>query len=120
MTLQEFLKIAGEKEIDIQSISASEALEAVKQDGAALQYVHTQTEAICLEAVKQNGYALQYVHTQTEAICLEAVKQNEYALQYVHKSIFQHTVTIELTAEQLKHINNTCDYNLKTNGEKNL
>ena len=42
-----------------------------------------QTPEICLEAVKQNGYALQYVKEQTLEICLEAVKQNGYALQYV-------------------------------------
>ena len=37
----------------------------------------------CLEAVKQNGFALQYVKEQTPEICLEAVKQNELALRYV-------------------------------------
>ena len=40
-------------------------------------------EKDALEAVKRNGYALQYVKDQTEAICLEAVKRNGYALQYV-------------------------------------
>jgi hypothetical protein len=62
-------------------------LEAVKQDGYALQYVTDQTEAICLEAVKQIGLALQYVTDQTEAICLEAVKQDGFALQFVSKHI---------------------------------
>ena len=41
------------------------------------------TEAVCLEAVKNDGNALQYVKEQTEAVCLEAVKRNGYALQYV-------------------------------------
>ena len=41
------------------------------------------TEAVCLEAVKNDGDALQYVKEQTEAVCLEAVKRNGYALQYV-------------------------------------
>ena len=36
-----------------------------------------------LEAVKQNGFALQYVKEQTPEICLEAVKEDGYALQYV-------------------------------------
>ena len=58
-------------------------LEAVKNDGNALQYVKEQTEAVCLEAVKRNGDALRYVKEQTEAVCLEAVKRNGYALQYV-------------------------------------
>ena len=37
----------------------------------------------CLEAVKQNGYALEYVKEQTPEICLEAVKQYGLALEYV-------------------------------------
>ena len=37
------------------------SLEAVKQDGDALQYVKEQTEAVALEAVKRNGDALRYV-----------------------------------------------------------
>ena len=59
------------------------ALEAVKQDGHALQYVKDQTEAVALEAVKRNGHALRYVKDQTEAVALEAVKQDGLALQYV-------------------------------------
>ena len=51
-------------------------IEAVKQNGYALDYVKDQTETICIEAVKQNGDALQYVKNQTETICIEAVKQN--------------------------------------------
>ena len=45
-----------------------------------------QTDEICLEAVKQNGFALQFVKNQTDKICMEAVKQDGYALQYVKKS----------------------------------
>jgi hypothetical protein len=43
------------------------------------------TIELALEAVKRNGYALQYVPEAilTEAVALEAVKQNGYALQYV-------------------------------------
>ena len=36
-------------------------MEAVKQDGATLQFVKEQTKEICMEAVKQDGIALQYV-----------------------------------------------------------
>jgi hypothetical protein len=50
-------------------------LEAVKQDGLALQYVKNQTPEICLEAVKQDGLALKFVENKTPEICLEAVKQ---------------------------------------------
>ena len=34
----------------------------------------------CLEAVKQDGYALEHVKEQTQEICLEAVKRDGYAL----------------------------------------
>ena len=42
-------------------------------------------EAVAIEAVKQNGDALQYVPESvlTEAMAIEAVKQDGYALQYV-------------------------------------
>ena len=43
----------------------------------------TYTEEEILEAVKQDGYALQFVKNQNEKICLEAVKQDGYALQFV-------------------------------------
>ena len=44
------------------NLSGEEALEAVKKNGFALQYVKTQTPEICLEAIRQNGLALQYVN----------------------------------------------------------
>ena len=63
-------------------------LEAVKQDGYALQYVKEQSEAVCMEAVKQNGDALRYVKEQTEAICLEAMRQNPEAYVLIDKKIY--------------------------------
>ena len=58
-------------------------MEAVRQNGSALQYVRDQRETICLEAVRENGYALKYVNNQTEEISLEAVKESGLALKYV-------------------------------------
>ena len=56
-----------------------------------------------MEAVKQNGCALQYVQTQTEAICMEAVKQDGYALRYVQKDIFtKHLVEVTIDGEQFE------------------
>lgn len=61
-------------------------LNQIRLDGLLLAtYPESQTEAICLEAVKQNGLALQYVKHQTEAICLEAIKQNPMAFKWVRK-----------------------------------
>ena len=73
---------------DIPWYKEKSCLEAVKQDGYALQYVKEQSEAVCLEAVKQDGDALRYVKEQSEAVCLEAVKRNGYALQYVNIKTF--------------------------------
>ena len=72
MKLEKFLETLGKKESDIIEYKGKEAL----------------------EAVKQNGYALQYVKEQTESICLEAVKEDGDALQYVNKSIFEQTITV--------------------------
>ena len=47
------------------------------------EFIKWSNESLCLEAVKENGYALQYVKDQTEAVCLEAVKKNGDALRYV-------------------------------------
>ncbi len=41
------------------------------------------TENEAIEAVKQDGYALQYVKNQSESVCIEAVKRNSEALKYV-------------------------------------
>ena len=82
------------------------ALEAVKQNGDALQYVTKQTEEIALEAVKQYGDALQYVTEQTEEIALEAVKENDYALQYVDSGLFKDDEIIEVNGVKYKRMDN--------------
>lgn len=52
--------------LDFSFKTEKEAIEAVKEDGYALQYVREQSEAICLEAVKESGDALQYVDFSKE------------------------------------------------------
>jgi hypothetical protein len=69
--------------IDKDMLTPEICLEAVKQNGYALQYISNQTPEICLEAVKQNGYAIHYVINQTPEICLAAVKQCGSALHNV-------------------------------------
>ena len=53
-----------------------------------------------LEAVKSNGDALQYVKEQTVEVCLEAVKSNGDALRYVNKKIFIETTTVTTTTSE--------------------
>jgi len=83
---------------------------AVKTFGAALQYIQKElkTEEVCLEAVKQNGYALQYVPREliTEEVCLEAVKQNGKAIQYVPREV----ITEEMCLEAVRQNANALQY----------
>lgn len=58
-------------------------MEAVKQDGFALEYVKRQTHKLCLEAIKQDGHALNFVKKQTPKICIEAIKQNVNHKRYI-------------------------------------
>ena len=62
MKLNDFLEELKACEDNIISYEGKEALEAVKQDGNALVFVHNQTPEICLEAVKQNKGALEFVN----------------------------------------------------------
>ena len=68
-------------------------LQAVKQNGYALQFVKEQTVEMCLAAV-QYGWALRFVKEQTPEICLAAVKQSGNAFQFVKEQ----TVDICLAA----------------------
>ncbi len=83
MSLEE-LKNKKKKMIGFDYENPESCMEAVKQNGYAVKYVHTQTQELCMEAIKQNGYVLRYVRNQTQELCMEAVKQNGCALQYVH------------------------------------
>ena len=96
MKLSEFLKAVGGnvKNIVIYK-SEKESIEAVKNDGYALQYVKDQSETICIEAVKSNGYALRYVKDQSETICIEAVKNDGDALRYVNISVFEIDIVLK-------------------------
>ncbi|MBA2706121.1 MAG: DUF4116 domain-containing protein [Blastocatellia bacterium] len=84
------------------NLSGKEALEAVKQNGYALQFVREQTPEICLGAVRQNGYALQYVREQTYEICLEAVRQDGGVLRFVNSNMFTEDEIIELNGKRYK------------------
>ncbi len=71
-------------------------MQAVKQNGCSLKYVKNQTDELCIEAVKQNGYSLIFVKNQTNEICMEAVKQYGWSLKYVKNQ------TDELCMEAVK------------------
>ena len=43
-------------------------MEAIKQNGCALQFVKEQTRRNIMEALKQNGFTLEFVKEQTKEI----------------------------------------------------
>ena len=69
---------------------------------AKMKYYKYFTEKESLEAVKQDGYALQYVKDQTETICLEAVKQDRDALKYVKEEKL--IVVKEMTVSEISKL----------------
>ena len=43
-------------------------LEAVKQNGFAIEYIHNPSEDVQLEAVKKDGRAIKYIHNPSEEV----------------------------------------------------
>lgn len=72
-------------------------LEAVKQNGLALQFVK-KTPEIWLAAMRENGVAYRYVYESTPEILLEAVKYNPDELEYMGE--YQ---TLEICLAAVKH-----------------
>jgi hypothetical protein len=68
-------------------------LEAVKQNGGALEYASMELrndKEIVLEVVKQNGYTLRYASEELRGdkeVILEAVKQNGNTLQFASEEL---------------------------------
>ena len=63
----------------------------IRRNGEYIKYVkeQEQTPELCLEAVKQNGWALQFVKNQTYDVCLEAIRQNGLALRFASRALQQ-------------------------------
>jgi len=61
-----------------------EQLEAVKEDGHNIQYMHNPDKEVQLEAVKQDGWSIRYIHNPDKELQLEAVKQNGNSIQSIH------------------------------------
>lgn len=63
-------------------------MEAVKQNGMALEYVELKNECsleeileIYLEAVKQNKWAFEFIEEKTSQICSEIIAEKDLALK---------------------------------------
>lgn len=55
-------------------------------DNLKLDDINNQDEFICINAVRQNGMALQYVKNKTIKICLEALANNKLSIQFIKLS----------------------------------
>jgi hypothetical protein len=89
-------------------------LEAVKQNGLALQYSIIDYDEICMAAIKQNGMALQFCGYQSLKYCLTAVKQNGLALQFVKQQ--QYDECDDEYEEDPMYTYKLCSAALKQNG----
>ena len=49
-------------------------LEAVRQDGTAVEFVENQTDEICIAAINNNIYAIEFVENLTPVVCKEYVR----------------------------------------------
>ncbi|EMH2709993.1 hypothetical protein SI855_002744 [Clostridioides difficile] len=78
-------------------------LESVKDDKEALLYIrwdelnltNEQKNNIYLEAVRNDGLALEYIKEQTEEICIEAIRQTNQAILFVKnmtKNIYSESI----------------------------
>lgn len=81
-------------------------IEAVRNDGTIIAYStyipdEFRTKKLYLEAIKQNGKALEYVPDKykSESFCRKAIKQNGLALEFVPKNILSKELFV-LAVEQ--------------------
>lgn len=82
--------------------------EAVKKNGKVLQYSTKFTREICLDAVKQNGDALEYVPVtfQDDEIIMEAIKSSSYAIRFAYNANTDHWIAaLEDDLFNFKYIN---------------
>jgi len=61
-----------------------EQLEAVKENGYSIRYMHNPDKELQLEAVKRNGYSIRYIHNPDKEVQLEAAKETGNSIQYMH------------------------------------
>ena len=90
---------------EIQDQTEELCIEAVKNDGMALQFVKNQNDILCKLAIQQNGMALQFVKNKTKEICFLAVQQNGMALQFIKENEFK---LLFITSNVCKKLDTIC------------
>jgi len=60
-----------------------EQLNAVTQDGYAIQFIKNPSEKVQLAAVSKNGYAIKYIKNPSEKVQITAVSKNGYVIEFI-------------------------------------
>ena len=68
MTEQAISQLLSAARQDLENENEQEQLEAVKQDGYAIEFSKNPSEEVQLEAVKQNGYAIRFIKNPSEKV----------------------------------------------------
>jgi len=62
-------------------------LEAVRQNGLALEFTDIQTNEMCIEAILQNYLAIKFVTRQYQEICIKIINQNKKVKKLYNKHL---------------------------------
>jgi len=58
-------------------------LNAVKQNGNSIQYIHNPSEEVQLEAVKEDGYSIQYINNPSIELQKLAIHNSGYNIKII-------------------------------------
>ena len=64
-------------------MTQEEQIAAVTQNGYAIEYISSPSEAVQLAAVTKNGYAIHFIEKPSEAVQMVAVTQDGHAIEYI-------------------------------------
>ena len=107
MTEQATRQLMEAAKADFENDNEKEQLEAVKQDGYAIDYIKNPSEAVQLAAVKQNGNAIRFIKNPSEAVQMAAVKQNGYAIYFIkNPSKAVQVAAVKQNGYAIRYINN--------------
>ena len=116
---EEWKEIENSYVYKIYTAPEEEQIEAVKQDGCAIEYINNPSEEVQLKAVKQVGDTIRDINNPTDKVIKEAIKNIEidyaYNLEYIlrflendlkEEQIIKLSELKNMTLEQIKELLN--------------
>ena len=103
--LQKFLK---------KQLSKAKQLEAVKQNGYSIRFIHNPDKEVQLEAVKQDGNSIRFIHTLTPELLIAYLESKECPEELKQKladpkfDLGNLLIIKEETLRRMKHANENC------------